>query len=191
MVPALLLRRIRGALGALPVGLLALAVAAGCETDTVPASAGQVTPPVNTVPGEWLPADLDGLWRGWSFPTGYQGLPVYLTLGFESLGSAPEDLSLSHYSFPSTGGYGTVNYLSYLTGYTLRFDRDGTLRLDTTMLYVDGLGNLIEERIWKELHMAPDGQTLAGDENILLTTLGGGVQTQQFLSFWLTLERLE
>ena len=171
---------------------LLLAVGAGCETDSYPAQAGSAnSAPPNSATASWLPEDLEGMWRGWSFPTGTAGFPVQLTLGFESLGEEPEDLALTHYSFPAAGGWSTINYLANMQEYTLRFEPDGSMQLDTYIVIVDGYGNLIEERIWKDLQMAPDGETMAGFENILLTTWNGGYSVQHHLSFWLTLDRLD
>jgi hypothetical protein len=186
----LILRRDRHPLRALTAALLLPALVA-CESDAPPGQAAAAAGPPNSAATTWLPEDLDGEWRGWSFPTGFQGLPVQLTLGFQSLGPDPHDLVLTRYTFPAPGGWNTVNYLEEVDEYVLRFEPDGRLQLDTEMVYLDPYGNLVEERIWKDLQMAPDGETLAGREEILLTSWSGGLQSQLFLSYWLTLERLE
>lgn len=170
---------------------LVLLIPTGCESDQIPTQASQSIPPPNTAQTTWLPEDLEGDWRGWSFPTGTVGFPVLLTLGFESLGTGPEDLALTRYNFQSSTGWSTIYYLPLVTEYTLRFEPDGRMQLDTVMLTLNSAGGLIEERIWKDLQISADGKLLAGTENITLTSWLGGSWSQTYLSFWLTLERLD
>jgi hypothetical protein len=191
MVSVLLARRAgTGGLRTVAAAVLLL-IPIGCETDQVPTQAAQSVPPPNSTPTSWLPADVEGDWRGWSFPTGTVGYPVLLTLGFEGLGTDPEDLALTQYNFQSSTGWSTIYYLPLLTEYTLRFEPDGRMQLDTVMLTSNGAGGLLEERIWKDLQMSADGKLLAGTENITLTSWLGGTMSQTYLSFWLTLERLD
>ncbi len=190
VAPALLTRRVCTGLRPVAVALVLL-MPVSCETDQVPTQAAQSVPPPNSAPTSWLPEDVEGDWRGWSFPTGAAGYPVLLTLGFESLGTDPEDLALTQYNFQSSTGWSTIYYLPLLTEYTLRLEPDGRMQLDTVMLTTTSTGSLVEERIWKDLQMSADGKLLAGTENITLTSWLGGTMSQTNLSFWLTLERLD
>jgi len=105
-------------------------------------------------------------------PVDPRDLPLELTLGFESFGAAPDQVQLTHYSFPEPRSTGTVDYLSLLTTYEIFYSPSGQLTLETRYLGFGSAGRFIDETTTKILRMDEDLQTMVGTENIRVFEAG-------------------
>lgn len=117
-------------------------------------------------------ADLDGLWRGISVPLNPSDLPLEQTLGFASYGEGPDEIRLTHYSFPAPRSSGTIDYLALISFYEVFYSAGGRFQLETRYLGFTGFGTFVDETVTKVLYMDDDLQRMVGTEAIVVRENG-------------------